>query len=84
MLTFPFPALPALLAAWLAQTHAVMAQSPSIAEGGVPSLAKSAYLSDLDIRRIARHTERLRAAGTVRQIDTLYRPELRAEMAVAA
>ena len=39
MLTFPFPALPALLAAWLAQTHAVMAQSPSIAEGGVPAWA---------------------------------------------
>ncbi|WP_426506724.1 FtsK/SpoIIIE domain-containing protein [Dactylosporangium sp. McL0621] len=56
-----------------------------IAEGGVPKLVKSAYLSDLDIRRIARYAERLRAENTVRSAAGLYRPELRPDdLAVAA
>ena len=46
-----------------------------IAEGGVPMLTKAAYLSDTDIKRIARHAERLRRDG-VQPAKLPYRPDL--------
>ncbi|MGI5236993.1 FtsK/SpoIIIE domain-containing protein [Dactylosporangium sp. CA-139066] len=67
---------------WAAQGYSSNTIDPNnqgagflIAEGGVPKLAKSAYLTDAEIKRIRNHAERLRAGG-VTPAKLPYRPDL--------
>lgn len=68
---------------WAAQGYSSNTIDPTnqgagylIAEGGVPQLIKAAYLSDHDIKRIARYAKRLRQQQGVRPAMLPYRPEL--------
>ncbi|GAA3271338.1 cell division protein FtsK [Dactylosporangium vinaceum] len=68
---------------WAAQGYTANTIDPTnqgagylIAEGGSPMLAKSAYLSDADIRRLRNHAERLRHEHGVMPAKLRLQPDL--------